>query len=87
MLDYDTLGKIHYIDGQDSLYRLARAGLLGSLTKEELFVCEHYFARKAITLPFGKAKRASNPLQLIHSDICGLMNVRQDMKEIISSYL
>ena len=27
-------------------------------------------------LPFGKAKRACFPLELIHSDICGLMNVR-----------
>ena len=76
MLDYDTLGKIHYIDGQDSLYRLARAGLLGSLTKEELFVCEHCLTGKATRLPFSKAKRASSPLQLIHLDICGPMNVR-----------
>jgi len=41
-----------------------------------LFVCEHYFAKKTTTLPLGKAKRVSSPLQLIHSDICGLMNMR-----------
>jgi transposase InsO family protein len=62
--------------GQDRLHRLARAGLLGSLTKEELPICEHCLARKATRLPFGKAKRASSPLQLIHSNICGPMNVR-----------
>ena len=62
--------------GQDRLHRLARAALLGSLTKEKLPVCEHCLAGKATRLPFGKAKRASSPLQLIHSDICGPMNVR-----------
>ena len=62
--------------GQDRLHRLARAGLLESLTKEELPVCEHCLAGKSTRLPFGKAKRASSPLQLIHSDICGLINVR-----------
>jgi len=62
--------------GQDRLHRLARAGLLGSLTKEKLLICEHCLAGKATRLPFGKTKRASSPLQLIHSDICGPMNVR-----------
>ena len=52
--------------GHDRLHRLAWAGLLGSLSKEELSVCEHCLARKATRLPFGKAKRASSPLQLIH---------------------
>ena len=33
-------------------------------------------AGKATRLPFGKAKRACFPLELIHSDICGPMNVR-----------
>ena len=61
---------------QDQLYRLTRAGLLGLLTKKELFVYEYCFAEKATKLPFGKAKRASSPLHLIHSDICGPMNVR-----------
>jgi hypothetical protein len=63
--------------GQDRFHRLAKAGLLGSLTKEKLPVCEHYLAGKATRLPFDKAKRASSSLQLIHSDICGPMNVRE----------
>ena len=62
--------------GQDRLNRLAQVDLLGSLSKVELPVWEHCLVEKATRLPFGKAKRASSPLQLIHSDICGPMNVR-----------
>jgi len=62
--------------GQDRLHKLARAGLLGSLTKERLPVDEYCFARKATRLPFDKAKSVSSPLQLIHSDIYGPINVR-----------
>lgn len=62
--------------GQDQLNRLARVSLIGLLSKMELPVCEHCLARKATRLPFGKAKRSSSPLQLIHLDICGPMNVR-----------
>ena len=62
--------------GQDRLKRLARAGLLGSLAKVKLPICEHCLVGKTIRLPFGKAKRAISKLQLIHSDICGPMNVR-----------
>jgi hypothetical protein len=39
--------------GQDWLYRLAKAGLLGSFTKEELPVYEHCLAGKATKLPLG----------------------------------
>jgi len=48
------------------LHRLARDGVLESLTKKKLLVCEHCLTGKATRLPFDKAKRASNPLQLIH---------------------
>ena len=49
---------------------------MGSLAKIELPTCEHCLAGKATRLPFGKAKGAISPLQLIHSDICGPLNVR-----------
>jgi len=62
--------------GQDRLHRLARADLLGSPTKEILHVCEYCLVGKATRLPFGKAKRVSSPLQLIYSDIYGLINMR-----------
>ena len=62
--------------GQDRLKRLAKAGLLRFIEKIDLPICEHCLVGKATRLPFGKAKRAILPLQLIHSDIYGLMNVR-----------
>jgi hypothetical protein len=55
---------------------LTRACLFGSLIEVKLLVCEYCLARKATRLPFGKAKKASSPLQLIHSDIYDPMNVR-----------
>ena len=62
--------------GQDRSKRLALAGLLGSLIKVKLPIFEHCLIEKTTRLPFGKAKRATSKLQLIHSDICGPMNVR-----------
>ena len=49
---------------------------MGSHAKVKLPICEHCLIGKATRLPFGKAKRATSKLQLIHSDICGPMNVR-----------
>ena len=46
------------------------------MPKLNLPICEHCLAGKATRLPFDKAKRATSKLQLIHSDICGPMNVR-----------
>ena len=69
---HTKLGHIEY----DHLKRLAKVGLLGSIDKIDLSVCEQCFAGKATRLAFGKAKRACFPIELIHSDICGLMNVR-----------
>ena len=61
---------------QDRLKRLAQVGLLGSLAKVKLPICKHCLVGKATRLSFDKAKRATNKLQFIHSDICGPMNVR-----------
>ena len=62
--------------GQDRLKRFAKASLLGSNEKIDLPICEHFLVRKTTRFPFGKAKRATCPLQLIHSEIYGPMNVR-----------
>ncbi|KAL0456748.1 UNVERIFIED_CONTAM: hypothetical protein Slati_1014000 [Sesamum latifolium] len=62
--------------GQERMTRLAREGLLGSLAKVNLPTCEPCMAGKACRKPFEKAKRATHPLELVHSDICGPMNVR-----------
>ena len=49
---------------------------MGPIEKIDFPVCKQCLARKAKRLPFGKAKRANLPLQLIHFDICGPMNIR-----------
>ena len=49
---------------------------MGSLAKVKLPICKHCLTRKETRLPFDKTKRATSKLQLIHLDICGLMNVR-----------
>jgi len=56
--------------------RLAKEGLLDRLTRVKLPKCEPCLAGKTTIKPFSKAMRASGPLKLIHSDICGLMNVK-----------
>ena len=55
---------------------LAKEGLLGNLNKVELSTYEHCLVGKTARKPFGKGTRAEFPLQLIHLDICGPMNIR-----------
>ena len=43
---------------------------LGSLTKVNLQLCEPCLAGKACRKPFGTTKRAAQPIELVHSDIC-----------------
>ncbi|KAK2971565.1 hypothetical protein RJ640_017934 [Escallonia rubra] len=62
--------------GHDRMVKLAREGLLSSLAKVNLPTCEHCLAGKTTRKPFGKVTRAYVPLQLIHYNICGEMNVR-----------
>ena len=59
------------------MVKLAREGLLGPLTKVDLPICEPCLASRACRKPFGKAVRATQPLELIHLDICGPMNVKE----------
>ena len=56
--------------------RLAKRGLLSNVTKVEMSTCEHCLVGKSCRKPFGTGTRAEVPLQLIHSDICGPMNVK-----------
>ena len=49
---------------------------MGPIKKIDLPVCEQCLAGKAKILPFGKSKRATFPLELIHSYICSPMNIR-----------
>jgi hypothetical protein len=62
--------------GQERMTRLARESLLGNLAKVSMSICEHCPKGKSIRKSFGKAIRASFPLQLVHSGICGPINMR-----------
>lgn len=62
--------------GQARMARLTQEGLLSSLAKVNLPICEPCFADKVCGKPFGKATRATEPLQVIYSDICRPMSVK-----------
>lgn len=55
---------------------LAKDGFMGQLANISLLICEHCLTGKSIIKPFGKAKRVEYPFQIVHSNICGPMNVR-----------
>jgi len=50
--------------------KLTKKRILNRLTNVKMPRCESCLASKATVKPFGKASRASSPLELIHSDIC-----------------
>ena len=60
--------------GRDRMTRLTREDLLSSLTKVDLQLCEPCLVGKACRKPFGMTKRAAQPIELVHLDICGPMN-------------
>jgi len=62
--------------GEDRIGRLAKEGLLDRLTRVKLPKCEPCLAGKATINSFSKAMRVSSLLELIHSDMCGPMNVK-----------
>ena len=63
--------------GQNHLKRLAKAGLLGPIEKIDFPISEQCLAGKEKRLPFGKAKIVTLPLELIHPNIFGPMNIRE----------
>ena len=50
--------------GQERMRRLVKEGLLDQLTRVKMPKCEPCLAGKATIKPFGKAMRASSPLEL-----------------------
>jgi len=62
--------------GQDRMGRVTKEGLLDRLIRIKLPRCKPSLSGKATIKPFSKAMRASSPLGLVHSDICGPMNVK-----------
>ena len=63
--------------GQDGISRLAKEGLLDRLSRFKFPRYDLCLAGKAIIKPFVKALRASRPLELIHPNIYGRMNLKQ----------
>ncbi|KAA0067449.1 gag/pol protein [Cucumis melo var. makuwa] len=61
----------------DRIGRLVKNGLLNKLEDDSLPSCESCLEGKMTKRPFtGKCYRAKEPLELIHSDLYGLMNVK-----------
>ena len=57
--------------------RLVKSGLLNKLEDNSLPPCESCLEGKMTKRSFtGKGLRAKEPLELVHSDLCGPMNVR-----------
>ena len=60
----------------DRIHRLVKDGPLGSLKVEALPVCESCIEGKMSRNSFKKkGQRVTGPLELVHSDLCGPMNV------------
>ncbi|TYK20422.1 gag/pol protein [Cucumis melo var. makuwa] len=67
------LGHINF----DRIGRLVKNGLLNKLEDDSLPPCESCLEGKMTKRPFtGKGYRANEPLELIHSDLCGPVNVK-----------
>ena len=61
----------------DRIDRLIKSGALNQLKLGTLPICESCLEGKMTKRPFsGKGLRANQPLELIHSDVCGPMNVK-----------
>ena len=61
----------------DRINRLIKNGALNHLKLGTLQVCESCLEGKMTKRPFtGKSIRANQPIELIHSDVYGLMNVK-----------
>ena len=61
---------------QHWMNRLIKEGLLPNYENVDLSTCEHCLVGKSTKKPFGKETRAEFLLQLVHSNIYGLMNVK-----------
>ena len=59
------------------IYRLVKDGPLGSLEVEALLVCESCLEGKMTKQFFmAKGNRSKEVLELVHSDLCGPMNIQ-----------
>ncbi|KAH9704344.1 hypothetical protein KPL70_011418 [Citrus sinensis] len=62
---------------QNRIQRMIKDGLLGPLENESLSLCESCLEGKMTKRPFSaKGVRATVPLELVHTDVCGPINVQ-----------
>ncbi|KAH9670831.1 hypothetical protein KPL70_017127 [Citrus sinensis] len=62
---------------QNRIQRMIKDGLLGPLENESLPLCESCLEGKMTKRPFSaKGVRATVPLELVHTDVCGPINVQ-----------
>ncbi|TYJ96575.1 gag/pol protein [Cucumis melo var. makuwa] len=65
------------LSGITSIGRLVKSGLLNQLEDNSLPPCDSYLEGQMTKRSFtGKGLRAKTPLELVHSDLCGPMNVK-----------
>ena len=61
----------------DRINRLAKDGPLKELTVGTLSICESCLEGKMTKRPFSaNGQRATQPLELVHSNVCGPLNVQ-----------
>ncbi|TYK03732.1 putative polyprotein [Cucumis melo var. makuwa] len=71
----------------DRIGRLVKNGLLNELEDDSLSPCESCLDGKMTKRPFiGKGYRAKEPLELIHSDLCGPMNLMEHKSEALEKF-
>ena len=59
------------------IHGLVKSGILNSLAFEAIPMCESYLEGKMTKGSFkAKGYRATKPLELVHTDVCGLMRVQ-----------
>lgn len=71
--------RLDHID-KEMIARLARDGMLATLTEVDWPVCEYCVKGKAVRKPFPKESRTQSPLEKIHTDICRPLNVKERNK-------
>ena len=73
-LRYGILGLAILVKSR--MNRLAKEGLLTNISKVDLQTYEHCLIGKTCRKPFRSSTRSEHPMQIIHSDICGPLNVK-----------
>ena len=61
----------------NNINRLVKDGILDNLVIEPMSICESCIESKMTKRPFSlKGNRSNNLLELVHTDVCGPINIR-----------